>query len=330
MDTKKTFCEECRDDVEYAVKPVPLSGSVKGREYRYSGQEARCAVCGSLVYLPEINDANLEALYDVFREENGIISRAEVRAIPEKYDIGKRPLSLLLGWGEQTFTRYYDGDTPSRQYSDILRRVYNDPRFYAELLEENKENLKSPAAYEKSRRAVETLLAAETSADAKIDAVTEYLLNRCGDITALALQKALYYVQGFYYAFFDAFLFPQDCQAWTHGPVYREVYFRYRNRFEPPEKAEAFDDSAFSAGEKAVLDSVIDNLCCYSGRILERFTHAEKPWLAARGALPNSARSENVIEKTDIGDYFKAVKEKYGMLNPGGIQDYARDMLQKI
>ena len=37
------------------------------------------------------------------------------------------------------------------------------------------------------------------------------------------------------------------------------------------------------------------------------------PWLAARGDLPVTASSERLIGKELIGEYFKAVKEKYHM-----------------
>ena len=68
----KAFCEECRDDVEYMVSSVPMTGTIKGKEYSYIGKEARCTDCGSFVFVPEISDANLQALYDVFRLENDI------------------------------------------------------------------------------------------------------------------------------------------------------------------------------------------------------------------------------------------------------------------
>ena len=252
-------------------------------------------------------------------------------AIPEKYDIGKRPLSLLLGWGELTFSRYCDGDIPTRQYSDILQRIYNEPQFYSELLEANKANLKSQRTYEKTRRAVDALLSVNAPPNSKINTVIQYLLYQCEDITPLALQKALYYIQGFHFAFYRTFLFPEDCQAWTHGPVYRDIYFRYRDyRFDPIEKTTTFDTSVFSASEKAICDSVINNLCCYSGKILERFTHNEAPWLTTRGDLPDSAPSDRIIEKSVIGTYFDAVKAKYNMVNPRDIKAYAQDMFQQL
>lgn len=329
--TEKTFCEECRNDVEYTTASVPMTGTIKGKEYHYTGTEARCADCGNLVFVPEISDDNLRSLYNVFREENGIVSLDVICAIPEKYDIGKRPLSLLLGWGELTFSRYCDGDIPTRQYSDILQRIYNEPQFYSELLEANKANLKSQRTYEKTRRTVDALLSVDTPSNSKINTVIQYLLYQCEDITPLALQKALYYIQGFHFAFYRTFLFPEDCQAWTHGPVYRDIYFRYRDyRFDPIEKTTTFDTSVFSASEKAICDSVINNLCCYSGKILERFTHNEAPWLTTRGDLPDSAPSDRIIEKSVIGAYFDAVKAKYNMVNPRDIKDYAQDMFHQI
>lgn len=329
--TEKTFCEECRNDVEYTTASVPMTGTIKGKEYHYTGTEARCSDCGNLVFVPEISDDNLRSLYNVFREENGIVSLDVICAIPEKYDIGKRPLSLLLGWGELTFSRYCDGDIPTRQYSDILQRIYNEPQFYSELLEANKANLKSQRTYEKTRRAVDALLSVDTPSNSKINTVIQYLLYQCEDITPLALQKALYYIQGFHFTFYRTFLFPEDCQAWTHGPVYRDIYFRYRDyRFDPIEKTTTFDTSVFSASEKAICDSVINNLCCYSGKILERFTHNEAPWLTTRGDLPDSAPSDRIIEKSVIGTYFDAVKAKYNMVNPRDIKAYAQDMFQQL
>lgn len=331
MSTKTVFCEECRDDVEYIVTSVPMTGTIKDMTYSYMGKEARCVNCGSLVFVPEISDFNLQCLYDVYRDKNGIISLNMVRQIPEKYNIGKRPLSLLLGWGEQTFSRYYDGDVPTRQYSDILLRIYNDPQFFLEILETNKENLKSTISYEKSRCSVNSLLAMNAPKKSKIYIVIQYLLNQCEDITPMALQKGLYYIQGFYYAFYKSFLFMEDCQAWIHGPVYRDVYFQYRDyHFEPIDKVNSFDVGVFSTLEKAVCDSVINSLCCYSGKVLERFTHNETPWLITRGNLPSSAPSDRIIEKTVIGEYFESVKIKYNMVNPCDIKDYAQNMFLQI
>lgn len=331
MDRKLTFCEECRADVNYTITDTAMAGTIKGVSYGYSGREAHCTECGSLIYVPEVNDYNLNALYHTYRCKNGIISLEMILEIPEKYAIGKRPFSLLLGWGEQTFSRYCDGDMPTKQYSDVLVRIYNEPAYYAELLEAGKENLKSPASYEKSRKAVDALLGISDNRETKINMVIQYLLNQCEDITPLALQKALYYIQGFYYAFYNACLFTENCEAWVHGPVYRDIYIRYRDyHFDPIARNNRMNGAALTAQEKAICDSVIRHICCYSGKVLECFTHNETPWLSTRGDLPSAASSERIISKESINEYFLAVKEKYDMVNPNDIQAYARVMFQSF
>lgn len=331
MSEKKVFCEECRNDVTFTINEKEMEGTIKGEKYSYIGKEAHCVDCGSEIYVAEVNDFNLKALYDAYREKNNIVSLEVILAIPEKYAIGKRPLSLLLGWGEQTFSRYCDGDMPTKQYSETLQKLYDNPAYYAEILENNKVNLKTTASYEKSKSAVNELLGRTKSTKTKIDLAIEYLLSQCEDITPLALQKALYYIQGFYYAFYKTFLFSEECEAWVHGPVYRDIYFRYCDyRFDTIEGNEEFDDSVFSSPEKAILDSVIKNICCYSGKVLEGFTHSETPWLLTRGELSPATASDRTIEKELIGTYFSAVKEKYNMINTNDIKGYAQKMFEQM
>jgi uncharacterized phage-associated protein len=330
MSDKKVFCDECRKDVGYIIRDKEIEGKIKGEAYIYNGREARCIECDSEIYVADVNDYNLKALYDLYRETNNIVSLDIVLAIPEKYGIGKRPLSILLGWGEQTFSRYCEGDLPTKQYSEIIRKIYEDPLYYREILEHNSNNLKT-STYDKSKKALNAILGSVESKKTKMDLAIEYILNHCEDITPLALQKALYYTQGFYYAFYKKFIFLEECEAWVHGPVYREIYYRYRNyRFDPISGNEEFDDSIFTSSEKAILDSVIKNICCYSGKVLVEFTHSETPWLSARGEIPVTKASNRIISKRQIGEYFISVKEKYNMINPNDIKSYSHNMFEQL
>jgi len=331
MMNRIVFCPECRQDVKFSVKENVDSAELKGEAYDFTSKTAYCDECGAEVYVPEIEDENLKALYDVYRQKHDIISLEEIRAIPEKYNIGKRPLSLLLGWGEQTFSRYYDGDMPAKQYSEKLKQVLADPAYYLSLLETGKENLKSDKAYEKSKAATEILLNISVLPQSTLDVVVDYVLSQCQDITHLSLQKALYYVQGFYYAFFGSFLFKEDCEAWVHGPVYRDIYKRYSGYcYDPIDSVEQPDVSCMPAEEKVLLDSVVKHLCCYSGKTLESFTHVETPWISTRGNLPAEVSTDRIISKQIIGEYFSSVKDKYCMLTPANIKDYAQDMFSKL
>ena len=325
MKSERVFCESCRKNVEYTITNLNLENELKGKIYHYNGNKTSCNECNEEVFVSEIFDENLKALYDKYREENEIISLNEVRSITEKYDIGKRPLSLLLKWGEQTFSRYYDGDMPTPQYSNELKHIYADLDYFEKLLEENRDQI-TPTAYMKSKKAINL----HRPEKKKIDFVIDYLCSIC-ELTPLALQKALYYVQGFYSAFYDKPLFSDDCEAWAHGPVYRDVYFKYKGySFNPIEVAKKADTSMFSAMEKEILDSVIRNVCCYNGKILEQFTHNEEPWLITRGDLSNEHPSDEIIDKKLIKKYFTEVKRKHNMVSPMDIKKYTADMFEQI
>jgi len=289
---------------------------------------ARCTRCGE--ELDVYNDENLDLLYDAYREVHEIISLHKIQEIPGKYAIGKRPLSLLLRWGELTFTRYYDGDIPTKQYAEILQRIYDEPAYFLSILENNRQEIKQ-SSYTKSKLKAQKLLSMQTADDSRINLVVKYILSECRDITNLALQKCLYYMQGFYRAFYGAFLFEDDCEAWVHGPVYKEIYQRFSGYgFNFIESELSIESTHFSTEEKALIDSVMRHLGCYSGRILEKFTHSETPWLKARGNLSPDEPSVRIIDKELIRDYFDAVKEKYTMLTPADIKSYAMSMFDRV
>lgn len=330
MKNKTTFCEMCRNDISFSIKKNSVIHTFKGEDIEFVETIALCDECGNEVWVGDIHDSNLRSLYDTYRLKNDIISLEHICEIPVKYAIGKRPLSLLLGWGELTFTRYCDGDMPTKQYADILQRIYDEPSYFLSVLEDKKEAVK-PCSYKKSKDAAQKLLGTQTENESKLNCVVKYLLSECNDITNLALQKSLYYIQGFYYSFHNAFIFEDDCEAWVHGPVYKEIYHRYSGyRFDPIGDEIEFDDSCFSTSEKVLIDSVIKYLCCYSGKTLENFTHMETPWLQTRGDLPTNIHSTRIIDKNLISGYFTAVKDKYNILIPADIKAYSTEMFEQV
>jgi len=56
------------------------------------------------------------------------------------YNIGQKPLASLLGWGETTIIRYVKGLTPTKEYSQTLKKLMN-PQYMFELYLNNKESL---------------------------------------------------------------------------------------------------------------------------------------------------------------------------------------------
>lgn len=200
-----------------------------------------------------------------------------------------------------------------------------------ENLEINKANI-SDVAYRKCRESLNQLN--ELYSERKIEVITRYFLKKACDITPLALQKMLYYAQAFSYALFGSELFPDACQAWAHGPVYPDIYYKYRaygyNSIE--ESILDYEDDIIELTTKEIdlLDAIISAFGCYSGPILEKMTHNEKPWRETRGNLLPGDRSVTEIEKNVVHEYFKQIVITYNIVNPCDIVNYSNAMRSRI
>lgn len=329
----KDFCIECRRYVNYELKEVKDLKAIKGKIYEYTTLRAYCEECGEEMSIPGLIDKDQELFDAHFRLVEDIITRSEINKLLEKYNIGKAPLSLALGFGEITVTRYLDGQIPSRKYSDILKRALYDIKFMKAMLTENREKI-GELAYNKAMMAIAD---EENNAEevGKIETVTQYILNKNDEITPLSLQKQLYFIQGFYLALYKEIIFHVNCQAWLHGPVYPEVYHKYKKYgYNPIEDVEHFIynkkvEEKLSDKEKDVVDMVTKTFGMYSGKILENITHKEEPWKKARRGIKTIDYSNEVISIDSIGNYFTKLSKKYNLQKEYDVLKYINDMLYK-
>lgn len=329
----KGFCEKCNNLVEYEIKEVDEKIEIKGKKYNYKRLIGYCKNCGEEISSNEINDENLIRIDNAYRNEENIIKTEEINKILSKYKIGKKPLSKLLGWGEVTLIRYLNGDVPSKVYSDQLYKILNDEKYMSKILEENKE-LITEKAYNNVKKAINQLKETkfQTSIESEIEVISEYIITIGKEITPLSLQKILYYAQGFYKAFFGKFLFEDDCQAWVHGPVYVNIYEKYKE-FKSANISIDIDydiEDIIVDEKREILDVIIKYFGYYNGKALEKMSHYETPWINARKGLLPTENSNNIINKEDIKDYFEKVKNKYDMLNILDIKKYSDDQFRRV
>jgi uncharacterized phage-associated protein len=171
-----------------------------------------------------------------------------------------------------------------------------------------------------------------TENSSKIEFVTQYLINQMEEVTPMALQKLLYFSQSFFSVLNNYSMFEDDCQAWIHGPVYPDVYKKYcKYGFEPIETS-IFNrpETKLSFKELEVFDQVVKNFGRFSGKILERITHIEDPWINARGNLLPTDRSTNIISKESIVNYFSKVVVEYNIITVGDIDSYCNAMYMRV
>lgn len=327
----KQFCTHCGKDQEYIVDSRPDTIEIRGTIVCYSELYAVCRECGEELYVPEISDANIASIEVAYRQAAHLISIEEIRDIMEKYDITANPLSKVLGFGEITISRYLSGSIPSRAHSDMLIAIGQSVSNMQRKLEENRTAI-SDVAYRKCRAAVDRLLSLENCS--KIETVAQYLIKYLGDVTPMALQKLLYYVQAFFAVLNDQVcIFDDVCEAWTYGPVYPEVYRRYREygcaSIELSDMRYLQPDLRLSPRELEIITAVANSFGGLSGGKLSDITHHETPWLKARGNLPDNARSCNPIDRVEIRAYFDQVVKEYDIKSPNDISRYCQAMARQ-
>ena len=324
---------ECRKEVEYALRKTSIVKTIREKEYQFLITTAHCKECGCEVGVKGILDYNAKEIDEQYRKIEGIVTTEEIEKLGKIYSLGKGPLSIALGFGEVTITRYLAGQIPSKEYSDIIKAALSDTKVMKSLLDNNKDKL-AAAAYNKAISAIEELdfLFKEPS---KILMVISYIFECLGEVTPLALQKILYFIPGLFFSKYGTPLFNNDCEAWVHGPVYAEIYDMFSNfRYDPIDdpRFELLKGKSVNLDEKEreVVDLVVNTFGIYGGKTLERITHKEKPWKVAREGYSENEPSNEEISKESIKEYFVSVREKYDLNTEEGIMDYIHNMLATV
>lgn len=132
------------------------------------------------------------------------------------------------------------------------------------------------------------------------------------DLSNLKIQKLLYYAQGYYLALYNKPLFEEKIQAWTHGPVVKEVYQHFKKDKDKntnfiPTKDNKMQDSEIKQIEQKDKDLINDVFLLmgqYSAWRLRDKTHEEDPW------RDYYKKGENVeIPQSALKKYFKQYVE---------------------
>ena len=329
---REGFCIECRKDTEYALRKKTISKMIKDNTYDFSVTTAVCMNCGEEMSLPGLIDRNVKEIDVQFREMEGIVSIEDIEKLLKLYKIGKAPASLALGFGEVTISRYLSGQIPSKEYSDIIKKALSSPEYMMKLLTENREKV-GETAYSKAMAAASSLHSLFSVSD-KMLRVIAYIFDTLEEVTPLMLQKLLYYIQGIYSALFGEPIFAEDCRAWVHGPVYTEVYDLFREfKYNP------IDDARFAIlegsreelteNECKVIDLVLNTFGMYGGKILERITHKEEPWINARKGYGDDIPSSEILTKDSIKQYFETVHKQFGIDSEEGLRKYISSMMER-
>ncbi len=132
-------------------------------------------------------------------------TKEQLVQIMESYNIGKKPLSKLLGWGETTVFNQLKGSLPGREYAEKINEIWENPLLFSEILEKNRDKI-TEVAYKKARRAIDDKLLRDKASN-----IILYLVCQSnGDTAPYQLVATLFYSQAASLILYDKPLIDED------------------------------------------------------------------------------------------------------------------------
>ena len=136
--------------------------------------------------------------------------------------------------------------------------------------------------------------------------VAIYILGKTGPISAMKLQKLIYYSQAWSLVWDDKPLFDEKIEAWASGPVVRQLYEKHRGKFGVESKD--FQGLQSKSGlvdfQKETIDTVLSSYGSKNAQWLSDQTHSEIPWQKAREGLLDTDRGDKVISDDIMSEFY--------------------------
>lgn len=142
---------------------------------------------------------------------------------------------------------------------------------------------------------------------ANIFDVANYILRTVGAMSTLKLQKLTYYCQAWSLAWTKTPLFVEDFEAWSNGPVNPKLFKYFQGEYIVEQVGSNKLSKKLTTEDIKKINTVIESYGDFSGAELSSMTHAEQPWVSARGGLPNGVPCSSIITKESMLSYYSSL-----------------------
>lgn len=240
--------------------------------------------------------------------KDGGIRKEEIEELLLRYEIGKKPLAKLLGWGETTILRYIEGDHPSREYADRLCRLYHNPDEFERLLLDNQDKI-SGVAYQKSMKAVRKLVH-----NREVQKTADFIqLSSSSPISQNLMQYYLYYAQGFSLALYGIPLFEEEFLVQEAFQPYPGIFIHLRQVRTGWEEM-----SGISLQQQLLLQKIAEEFSWYGIRLYESMYAIERRELK----ISRDKQNRKIIKKENLRRYFESALKQYGIQHADMVGQY--------
>lgn len=266
----------------------------------------------------ELDEINIGQVYNQYRAKYGIPFPDEILALRKHYGLPAIKMSRILGFGDNQYRLYENGDMPSEANGKILMSIKNPVVLKTFLF--NSKNQFSSDDYQKMLKKIENASWNEGDIEKKsylfhgirrdltngfayqsipkLENVLLYYINRFGGVFFTMMNKLLFYTDFYSYKTRGIGLTGLSYVAIQRGPVpvrwdrvysffdgisQEIVHFSKDAEGTRLESDKQFDMSLFSDEELSVLEKVYDRFSLLNSTQISETSHDEDAWKAFVG-----------------------------------------------
>lgn len=138
---------------------------------------------------------------------------------------------------------------------------------------------------------------------ASVHDVASYILSKQSPMSAMKLEKLVYYSKAWHLVWDTSELFPERIEAWANGPVVFELYNAHRGKF-MVDSWPLGDAKNLTPAESGSIDAVLAFYGPRPAHELSELTHSERPWKDARGGLGPGERGNAEITSAVMYEFY--------------------------
>ena len=261
----------------------------------------------------EIDEINLSQVYNQYRVRYGIPFPDEIKRIRQTYELPASKMSEILGFGDNQYRLYENGDMPSEANGKILSSI-KEPLIFKVFVENAKNQfdvkeyekicvkLKKAIEYKRSR--IQEVLIFDsysrgvyngyaTQSCSRLKNIILYFIEQCGAVFNTKMNKLLFYTDFLSYKTYGYGMSGLAYKAIQFGPVpvrWDRVYSLTDDVY--PEIVEfssgncgtklcsnlSPDSTCFTEGELSVLNVVLNKFKNTSASEISELSHNEDAW----------------------------------------------------
>lgn len=272
-----------------------------------------CEDTGETFTTDELDEINIKFVHNEYRLKYGIPFPDEIKSIRNRYGLSASKMAVILGFGDNQYRLYENGDMPSVANGKVLTAI-KDVEFFKNLFLNSinqfdetdffkiKEKLDDIVSFTNTEEKAKLIFEGYTRSEQNGYAVQSYsklkntilfFIEKMGAVFHTKMNKLLFFTDFLSYKRHGVGFTGLAYKAIQYGPVpicWDRVYSLIDDVESIEDETYEYvgtklvstlspDMSSFSEEEKALLNDIVKKFKDYSSKMMTEYSHEEQAWL---------------------------------------------------